>query len=131
METDIPGHRRRVLLVEDTESVRRAVALGLRASGFDVTAVPGGAEALAVFDSVHPAVVVTDLNMPGMDGFELVRTLRVRHVDVPVLVMSARDSAQDQASALAAGSDGYLVKPIGLVELRDRVTALADNPPAR
>lgn len=128
---DTPGHRCRVLLVEDTESVRRAVALGLRASGFDVTAVADGAEALAVFGAVHPAVVVTDLNMPGMGGFELVRTLRVRQVDVPVLVISARDSAQDKAAALAAGSDGYLVKPFGLVELRDRVTALAENPPRR
>ena len=121
--------RPRVLLVDDTESVRRAVALGLQASGFDVTAVADGAEALAVFAAVRPAVVVTDLSMPGMDGFELIRTLRVRQVDVPVLVVSARDSAQDRAAASAAGSDGYLVKPFGLAELRDRVTALAANPP--
>ena len=118
--------RRRVLLVEDSDSVRRAVALGLTASGFDVTAVADGAQALAVFDAVRPAVLVTDLTMPGMDGFELVRTLRVRQVGVPVLVISARDSAQDKAAALAAGSDSYLVKPFGLAELRDRVTALAD-----
>ena len=119
--------RTRVLLVEDTASVRRAVTLALTASGFDVTAVAGGAQALAVFDAVRPAVLVTDLNMPGMDGFELVRTLRVRQVDVPVLMISASDSAQDKAAALAAGCDGYLVKPFGLAELRDRVTALADR----
>ncbi len=118
--------RRRVLLVEDTAAVRRAVTRGLTAAGFDVTAVAGGAQALAVFDAVRPAVVVTDLTMPGMDGFELVRTLRVRQVGVPVLVISARDSAQDRAAALAAGCDSYLVKPFGLAELRDRVTALAD-----
>jgi DNA-binding response OmpR family regulator len=118
--------RRRVLLVEDTASVRRAVAMGLTASGFDVTAVADGAQALAVFDAVRPAVLVTDLTMPGIDGFELVRTLRVRQVGVPVLVISARDSVQDKAAARAAGSDSYLVKPFGLAELRDRVTALAD-----
>jgi DNA-binding response OmpR family regulator len=117
--------RPRVLLVEDTESVRRAVALGLRASGFDVTAVAGGAAALAVFAAVRPAIVVTDLGMPGMDGFELIRSLRVRELDVPVLVVSARDSSQDRAAARAAGGDGYLVKPFGLAELRERVTSLA------
>jgi len=69
--------------------------------------------------------------MPGMDGFELIRTLRVRQVGVPVLVVSARDSSQDRAAALAAGGDGYLVKPFGLAELRERVTALAENPPRR
>lgn len=128
MHPQTSEHRPRVLLVEDTESVRRAVALGLRASGFDVTAVAGGAEALAVIGVVGPAVVVTDLSMPGMDGLELIRTLRVRQVEVPVLVVSARDSSQDRAAALAAGCDGYLVKPFGLVELRERVTALAERP---
>lgn len=127
--TDTPDRRPRVLLVEDNESVRRAVALGLRACGFDVTAVADGAEALAVFATVGPAVVVTDLSMPGMDGFELIRTLRVRQIDVPVLVVSARDSAQDRAAAVAAGGDGYLVKPFGLTELRERVTAFVENPP--
>jgi DNA-binding response OmpR family regulator len=123
---DRPDPARRVLLVEDTASVRRAVALALTTSGFDVTAVADGAQALAVFDAVRPAVLVTDLTMPGMDGFELVRTLRVRQVGVPVLVISARDSAQDRAAALAAGCDSYLVKPFGLAELRERVGALAD-----
>jgi two-component system, OmpR family, response regulator MprA len=118
--------RRRVLLVEDNDSVRRAVSLALTAAGFDVTAVTGGVQALAVFDAVRPAVLVTDLSMPGMDGFELVRTLRVRQVGVPVLVISARDSAPDRAAALAAGCDSYLVKPFGLAELRERVSALSD-----
>ncbi len=125
LDRPVPTAGRRVLLVEDTESVRRAVTLGLRFSGFDVTAVADGAAALAVLGAVHPDVVVTDLSMPGMDGIELVRTLRVRQVAVPVLVISARDSAQDRAAARSAGCDSYLVKPFGLTELNDRVTALA------
>ena len=124
--TDQPA-RPRVLLVEDTDPVRRAVTLGLTTCGFDVTAVASAEQALAVFGAVRPDVLVTDLTMPGMGGTELVRTLRVRQVGVPVLVISARDSAQDRAAALAAGCDGYLVKPFGLAELRDRVTALADR----
>jgi DNA-binding response OmpR family regulator len=116
----------RVLLVEDVDSVRRAVALGLRTAGFTVTAVRDGDEALAVLVPVAPDVVVTDLAMPGMDGFELIRTLRVREVDVPVLVISARDGVADRMAAAAAGADGYLVKPFGLAELRETVTALAD-----
>ena len=70
--------RVRVLLVEDTDAVRRAVALGLRSSGFEVTAVRGAEDALAVYSAVQPEVIITDLAMPGMDGFELIATLRVR-----------------------------------------------------
>jgi DNA-binding response OmpR family regulator len=121
------ARRVRILLVEDTDAVRRAVALGLRSSGFEVTAVRGGEDALAVYAAVQPEVIVTDLAMPGMDGFELMATLRVRGVDVPVLVITARDSARDRAAAFAAGADGYLLKPFGLAELCERITALADG----
>ena len=117
--------RVRVLLVEDTDAVRRAVALGLRSSGFEVTAVRGAEDALAVYAAVQPEVIITDLAMPGMDGFELIATLRVRGVDVPVLVITARDSASDRAAAFAAGADGYLLKPFGLGELCATVTTLA------
>jgi len=117
--------RVRVLLVEDTDAVRRAVALGLRSSGFEVTAVRGPEDALAVYAAVQPEVIITDLAMPGMDGFELIATLRVRGVDVPVLVITARDSARDRAAASAAGADGYLLKPFGLAELCSAVTVLA------
>jgi DNA-binding response OmpR family regulator len=122
--------RLRVLLVEDTDAVRRAVAIGLRSSGFEVTAVRGGEDALAVYGAVQPEVIITDLGMPGMDGFELIATLRVRGVDVPVLVITARDSARDRAAAHAAGADGYLLKPFGLAELCDTLTALAERPAA-
>jgi DNA-binding response OmpR family regulator len=119
--------RVRVLLVEDTDAVRRAVALGLRSSGFAVTAVRGGQDALAVYAAVQPQVIITDLAMRGMDGFELIATLRVRGVEVPVLVITARDSARDRAAAFAAGADGYLLKPFGLVELCEKITTLADR----
>jgi DNA-binding response OmpR family regulator len=117
----------RVLVVEDTDSVRRAVALGMRSWGFEVTAVRGGADALAVYAAVQPEVIITDLSMPGMDGFELIATLRVRGIDVPILVITARDSARDRTAAMAAGADGYLLKPFGLAELCDIVRTLADD----
>jgi DNA-binding response OmpR family regulator len=117
----------RVLLVEDTDTVRRAVALGLRSSGFEVTAVRGGEDALAVYAAVRPEVIITDLSMPGMDGFELIATMRVRGIDVPILVITARDSARDRAAAAAAGADGYLLKPFGLAELCDNVLTLAER----
>lgn len=124
---DASGPRLRVLLVEDVDAVRRATGLGLRSSGFEVTAVRGGQDALAVYTAVSPDVVVTDLSMPGMDGFELVRTLRVRGVDTPVLVTTARDTEADRAAARAAGADGYLRKPFGLAELCTTVSTLADT----
>jgi len=119
--------RVRVLLVEDTDAVRRAVALGLRSSGYEVTAVRGGEDALAVYAAVQPEVIVTDLSMRGMDGFELIATLRVRGIDVPVLVITARDSVRDRAAAFAAGADGFLLKPFGLAELCDTLAALAER----
>lgn len=120
-----PQRRVRALLVEDTEPVRRAMSMALRASGVDVTAVAGGAEALAVLEAVHPDVLVTDVSMPGMDGLELVRTLRVREVRVPVLIVSARDEVSDRAAAFDAGCDAFLAKPFGLAELLSRVSELA------
>lgn len=115
----------RVLVVEDSDSIRRAVALGLRASGFIVTAVRGGHDALAVHAAVTPDVIVTDLTMPDMDGITLIRTLRARGVQTPVLVMTARDGAADRLAAACAGADGFLVKPFGLTRLCGEVTALA------
>lgn len=120
-----PGHRRRVLLVEDAAVVRRAAAVALRAAGFDVTAVGEAAQALAVVGTVDPDVLVTDSSTPGQDGLELVRTLRVRGVGVPVLVLSARDAAADRVGAFDAGADAFLATPFGLGDLSSRVTALA------
>lgn len=117
--------RRRVLLVEDTGSVRRAMARALRASGFAVTAVADAGQALAVLGAVAPDVLVTDVTMPGMDGISLVGTLRVRGVRVPALVVSARDEISDRVAASEAGADAYLAKPFGLGELVARVTELA------
>lgn len=120
--TTIP---RRVLLVEDTGPVRRAMARALRASGFAVTAVADAEQALAVVGPVDPDVLVTDIAMPGMDGIELVGTLRLRGVRVPALVVSARDQVSDRVAAFDAGGDAFLAKPFGLGELVARVTELA------
>ncbi|HEY0814254.1 MAG TPA: response regulator [Pseudonocardia sp.] len=117
----------RVLLVEDSDTVRRAVALGLRSLGFEVTAVLGGEDALAVYSAIQPEVIITDLSMPGMDGFELIATLRMRGLDVPILLITARDSAHDRAAAVAAGADEYLLKPFGLATLSTTVTTLAEK----
>lgn len=121
---DRPARRPRVLLVEDDASVRHAMAAALRAAGHDVTAVAGAEQALAVLVSVRPDVLVTDLTMPEMDGLELVRTLRVREVGVPVLVVSARDGVVDRVAAFEAGCDAFLAKPFGLGELLARVSEL-------
>jgi DNA-binding response OmpR family regulator len=125
-----PRRSRRVLLVEDDPSVRRAVARALRTSGFDVTAVADGEQVLSVLTAVRPDVLVTDVSMPGMDGLEVVRTLRVRGVQVPALVVSARDEVTDRAAAFDAGADAFLAKPFGLPALLSRVTELARQPAA-
>lgn len=121
-----PSARRpRVVLVEDADSVRRATAAALRAAGLDVTAVGRATEALAVLDAGRPDVLVTDVTMPGMDGLELVATLRLRGVSVPVLVVSARDGVADRVAAFDAGADAFLAKPFGLADLLSRVIELS------
>lgn len=80
--------------------------------------------------AVRPDVLVTDVSMPGMDGLEVVRTLRVRGVQVPALVVSARDEVTGRAAAFDAGADAFLAKPFGLPALLSRVTELARQPAA-
>lgn len=120
--TEGPDRRPRVLLVEDDVSARQAMASALRAAGHDVTAVASSTQALAVLVSVRPDVLLTGLSMPDMDGLELVRTLRVREVTVPVLIIGAPD---ERVAAFDAGCNAFLATPFGLGDLLSRVSGLA------
>lgn len=114
-----------VLVVEDDGAIRRAVADGLRAHGFDVVTAPTGEEALAALAGDEPIdLVVLDVGLPGMSGVEMCARLRGRGDDIPVLVLSARDDVGDRIAGLEAGADDYLVKPFDLGELVARLTAL-------
>ena len=113
-----------VLVVED----ERNLALGLRANleyeGYSVLVAESGEDALEVVRSKRPDLVILDLMLPGMDGYQVLGTLRDRGLAVPVLILSARDEEIDKVRGFRAGADDYVTKPFGVLELVLRVQAL-------
>jgi two-component system response regulator PrrA len=113
-----------LLVVEDDEQVRTSLERGLRLSGFAVRSASDGPAALRAVHEQVPDAVVLDLGLPGMDGVAVVTALRAMDHDVPVCVLSARDSVDDRIVGLEAGADDYMVKPFALTELVARLRAL-------
>jgi two-component system KDP operon response regulator KdpE len=113
----------RVLVVDDEQSIRRAVGRALTARGYDVQLATDGQEALAQAAAFQPDLVVLDLNLPALDGLSVCRQLRVWS-PVPILVLSVREDEGDKVAALDLGADDYLTKPFGIDELLARVRAL-------
>jgi len=111
----------RVLVVDDDAALRRALTINLRARRYDVDAAADGRQALRLA-AAGPDVVVLDLGLPDMDGVEVVRGLR-GWSDVPIIVLSARDSQAAKVDALDAGADDYVTKPFGMDELLARIRA--------
>jgi DNA-binding response OmpR family regulator len=113
----------RILAVEDDERIREAVKLALEDEGWTVEGAGSGEEAVAAFSQQHPDVVLIDIMLPGIDGFELCRTLR-RTSDVPIVMVTARNDTHDVVAGLEAGADDYLTKPFAPKELSARIRAL-------
>jgi two-component system KDP operon response regulator KdpE len=110
------------LVVDDEAQIRRALAVNLRARGYDVELAASGEEALRTAAQSHPDVVLLDLGLPGLDGTEVVRGLR-GWSSVPIIVLSVRDAERDKVAALDAGADDYVTKPFGMDELLARLRA--------
>lgn len=111
----------RILIVEDEPRIASFVAKGLRADGHLATAVADGREGLDHALSGEFDLVVLDIGLPGMDGFEVLDQLRSQGSRVPVIVLTARDSVTDTVSALENGADDYMPKPFRFAELLARV----------
>ena len=112
----------RVLVVDDERQIRRALAVNLRARGFEVVEAATGEEALVAAAAQHLDVVVLDLGLPGIDGIEVVEGLR-GWSSVPIVVLSVRDAEADKVAALDAGADDYVTTPFGMDELLARLRA--------
>ena len=112
-----------LLLVEDDDGIRLSLQLALEDEGHRVTAVPTAETGLSRLADDPADTVLVDLTLPGMDGYDLIRSLR-RTSDVPVVVVSARDDTHDIVAALEAGADDYVVKPVAVKELAARLRAL-------
>jgi len=113
----------RILLVEDDETLQLTIRYNLERAGHEVVAVSDGETALERATTLRPDLVVLDVMLPGLDGFEVCRRLRERST-VPILILTARDDEIDRVLGLEIGADDYLTKPFSMRELTARVKAL-------
>ena len=113
----------RILTVEDDERIRTAVSLALEEEGWEVKETANGEDALVAFAQNPSDVVLIDIMLPGIDGFEVCRRIR-RLGDVPIVMVTARSDSHDVVAGLEAGADDYLRKPFDPKELSARVRAL-------
>ncbi len=113
----------KVLIVEDDPAIREALSYNLGREGYEVLAVGDGAEALKVARSAKPNLIVLDLMLPEVDGFDVTRILR-RESSVPILMLTARDDEIDRVLGLELGADDYITKPFSMRELLARVKAM-------
>ncbi|MCI4355018.1 MAG: response regulator transcription factor [Thermoplasmata archaeon] len=112
----------RILVVDDEAQIRKALNRALVARGYVVEVAVDGEEALDLAESFAPDLVVLDLNLPGIDGFEVCRRLRT-WTSTPIIVLSVREDETDKVEALDLGADDYLTKPFGIDELLARIRA--------
>ncbi|MGO9750773.1 MAG: response regulator transcription factor [Solirubrobacteraceae bacterium] len=114
----------RVMVVDDEPNITELVALGLRYEGFEVLSAGDGRSALRAVIESRPALVILDVRLPDIDGFEVCRRLRADGIRVPVVFLTARDATEDKIAGLTIGGDDYLTKPFSLDELIARVRAI-------
>lgn len=114
----------RILVVEDQRDLAELVARNLTLDGFEARTVSDGREVVPLVHSWRPDLVILDLMLPGLDGFEVLRALRGIHQRLPVIIVSARDAEADKVRGFRLDADQYVTKPFGLVELLERVHAL-------
>ncbi|HEY4694180.1 MAG TPA: response regulator transcription factor [Bellilinea sp.] len=113
----------KILVVEDEVSLQETLAYNLKKQGYEVEAVGDGLAALDKARQAHPDLIVLDLMLPGLDGFEVARILR-QEMTTPVLMLTARDDEIDRVVGLEVGADDYMTKPFSMRELMARVKAM-------
>ena len=114
----------RLLIVEDDADISAGLAGVLTRSGYSVDRVADGTSALAALEAQGYDLVLLDLGLPRMDGFEVLRSARAGRHKVPMLIMTARDAIEDRVRGLNLGADDYMIKPFALLELEARIRAL-------
>ncbi|MEO8451483.1 MAG: response regulator transcription factor [Gemmatimonadota bacterium] len=118
----------KILVVEDDRIVGQYVKRGLEEQQYHADLVDDGLEALRLVSGGHYDLIVLDLRLPGMTGYEILRTVRDRGITTPILVLTAQDAVDHKVQALRAGADDYVTKPFAFEELLARVEAIARRP---
>ena len=114
----------RILIIEDETTLCNSIAEGLRMDGYEVDSCQDGLDALELCEVEHYDLILLDLNLPGMDGMEVLRRLRKEDEETRVLILSARGQIRDKVQGLDAGANDYLTKPFHFEELEARVRSL-------
>ena len=119
-----PSDRGRILVIDDEPSIVDAVATALRYEGFEVEEARTGRAGLAAAQTGNPLLIVLDVMLPDLDGFEIARRLRADGLPVPILFLTAKDALDDKVQGFSAGADDYVTKPFSLAEIVLRVKAI-------
>jgi two-component system OmpR family response regulator len=117
------GHHR-VLVVDDEPNIVDVVSMALRFQGFSVESAGTGAAAISAVGAFHPHLIVLDVMLPDMEGFEVARRLGAQHARVPIIYLTARDATEDKIRGLSLGGDDYVTKPFSLEELIARIRSI-------
>jgi two-component system alkaline phosphatase synthesis response regulator PhoP len=113
-----------ILLVEDEENLQEALKLNLELEGYEITGAYDGSEALKAIQKEHFNLIILDVMLPEVDGITVCETIRLSNPDIPILILSAKNSSADRVLGLKKGADDYLTKPFNLEELLIRVNNL-------
>jgi two-component system OmpR family response regulator len=124
MSVDANGRPAKILVVDDEPNICALLAATLRLIEFEVRVATGGREALIAAEEYEPDLVVLDVMLPDLDGFQVAQRLRASGHPVPVLFLTARDAVEDRISGLTAGADDYVTKPFSLEEVVLRIRAI-------
>ena len=114
----------RILVVDDEPNIVDVVAMALRYQGFEVASAASGREALTQVAQFRPHLMILDIGLPDMEGFEVAERLGAQRADVPIVFLTARDATLDKVRGLSAGGDDYVTKPFSLEELVARIRAI-------
>ncbi len=118
------GLAQRILVVDDETSIAELLSVALRYEGFEVASAADGNEALERWESFRPELIVLDVMMPGLDGFEVAKRLGERRNEAPIIFLTARDTTDDKIRGLTIGGDDYVTKPFSIEELVARIRAI-------
>ncbi len=127
MKRQVNDSRANILLVEDEENLHEALKLNLELEGYEVTSAYNGIEAVDAVNGEYFNLIILDVMLPEMDGISVAETIRIRNNEVPILMLSAKNTSADRVLGLRKGADDYLTKPFNLEELLIRIGKLIEK----
>ncbi len=127
MKRQVKESRANILLVEDEENLHEALKLNLELEGYEVTSAYNGIEAVDAVNGEYFNLIILDVMLPEMDGISVAETIRIRNNEVPILMLSAKNTSADRVLGLKKGADDYLTKPFNLEELLIRIGKLIEK----